>query len=119
MAFGESRREIEALEIGGSAAVGSQGCEGQTKYCTDSALYGRARTVLCRTVLRVVGEAEAQSSAGMVEACREEGDRPVVSGAYSFVWPWECRGGKPVIVGGRPTGFDGLGYAEEEWSLLP
>jgi hypothetical protein len=55
----------------------------------------------------------------MVEACREEGYLPVVSGAYSFVWPWECRGGKPVIVGGGPTGFDGQGHAEEEWSLLP
>jgi hypothetical protein len=55
----------------------------------------------------------------MVEACREEGYLPVVSGAYSFVWPWECRGGKRVIVGGGPTWFDGQGHAEEVRSLLP
>jgi hypothetical protein len=61
----------------------------------------------------------------MVDACREGDNLSVASGAYGFVWDWECRGGKPVIVGaakiwgGKSTKFDGQGYAEEEWSLLP
>ena len=61
----------------------------------------------------------------MVESCRDDGQLPVASGAYGVVWQWECRGGKPVIVGparvwgGKPTKFDDQGYAEEEWSQLP
>jgi hypothetical protein len=63
--------------------------------------------------------------ASMVDACREGDNLSVASGAYGFVWDWECREGKPVIVGpaqvwgGKSTKFDGQGYAEEEWSLLP
>jgi hypothetical protein len=63
--------------------------------------------------------------ASMVDACREGDNLLVASGAYGFVWDWECREGKPVIVGpakvwgGKSTKFDGQGYAEEEGSLLP
>lgn len=60
----------------------------------------------------------------MVQACRQGEGLSVASGAYSFVWAWDCRAGKPVIVGpaqvwgGKPTRFDDLGYADEEWSPL-
>ena len=61
----------------------------------------------------------------MVDECREGADGlSVASGAYGFVWDWECREGKPVIVGpakvwgGKSTEFDGQGYAEQEWHAL-
>lgn len=61
----------------------------------------------------------------MVDECREGADGlSVASGAYGFVWDWECREGKPVIVGpakvwgGKSTEFDGQGYAEQEWRAL-
>jgi len=65
----------------------------------------------------------------MVESCRDYGYLPVSSGAYSFVWGWECRQGKPVIAGPllrlnlqtntrSPVKFDAQGYAEDEWPPL-
>jgi hypothetical protein len=61
----------------------------------------------------------------MVELCRRDnGYLPVASGAFGYVWRWECQNGEPVIVGpasiwgGKPTKFDDQGYAEEEWSPI-
>src|SRR5271165_4095444 len=60
----------------------------------------------------------------MAESCRDYGYLPVSSGAFGYVWRWECQNGEPVIVGpapvwgGKPTKFDGQGYAEEEWSPI-
>jgi hypothetical protein len=67
--------------------------------------------------------------ASMVDACREGDNLSVASGAYGFVWDWECRGGKPVIAGAlfrldlqtntrSPVKFDAQGYAEDEWHAL-
>jgi hypothetical protein len=50
----------------------------------------------------------------------------VADGALSYVWRWECRDGKPIIVGPQvsydfqtktttPTKFDAQGYEEHEW----
>jgi hypothetical protein len=64
---------------------------------------------------------------GMVDACREDGQLSVASGAMGYVWRWDCRDGKPVIAGpqiilwhtGRtPEKFDAEGYAESEWHAL-
>ncbi len=65
----------------------------------------------------------------MVEACRDGDNLSVASGAYGYVWDWECRGGKPVIAGPlvvndiqtgttTPAKFDAQGYAEGEWKPL-
>jgi hypothetical protein len=60
----------------------------------------------------------------MLESCRDYGSLPVASGAFGFVWRWECQNGAPVIVGpalvwgGKATKFDDQGYAEEEWKGL-
>jgi hypothetical protein len=53
----------------------------------------------------------------MVEACRDYGYLPVSSGAYGFVWNWECKDGKPV-AGPPKVKFDADGYATEEWELV-
>jgi hypothetical protein len=60
----------------------------------------------------------------MVNACHDYGQLAVADGSYGYVWRWECQNGVPVIVGparvwgGKPTKFDGQGYAEEEWSPI-
>ena len=65
----------------------------------------------------------------MITGCRDYGQLAVASGALGFVWAWECRGGKPVIVGPAmiqnlrtgertPMKFDAQGYAEREWSPI-
>lgn len=40
----------------------------------------------------------------MVNECRDYGSLSVASGSFGYVWDWECRGGKPVIVSGRWSG---------------
>jgi len=56
----------------------------------------------------------------MVEECRHGDYLSVASGAYGYVWDWECRGGKPVIAGPlAPAKFDAQGYAEGEWKHEP
>lgn len=60
----------------------------------------------------------------MVDACRGYGQLSVADGSYGYVWRWECQNGKPIIVGpapvwgGKPTKFDGQGYAESEWTPI-
>ncbi len=65
----------------------------------------------------------------MVKACQDYGQLSVADGAFSTVWQWECRDGKPVIVGPQviygfqtktttPVEFDDRGYAEGEWTPL-
>lgn len=55
---------------------------------------------------------------GMIEACRDEGYMPVVSGVMSFVWRWECKDGKPVIVNSDVSRFDTDGYYIDEWTQI-
>ena len=65
----------------------------------------------------------------MVEACRSHGRLSVADGAYSTVWRWECRDGKPFIAGPQetydpqtkttmPVEFDAQGYVKDEWTPL-
>ena len=54
----------------------------------------------------------------MVEACRDGDNLSVASGAYGYVWRWECREGLPAIVGGVPADYDTGGYAFDEWKNL-
>jgi hypothetical protein len=55
----------------------------------------------------------------MIESCRDYGQLPVSSGAYSFVWDWECKDGKPIIVNSPESAkFDPEGYHRDEWKQL-
>jgi hypothetical protein len=65
----------------------------------------------------------------MVNECRGYGSLSVASGSFGYVWDWECRGGKPVIVGSlvrvnlqtnatSPVVFDAQGYSVDEWEAL-
>ena len=71
----------------------------------------------------------------MVHACRNDVDgagnyyMSVATGAYGYVWQWECVNNRPVIVGPQvvvnlqthaqtPVVFDDQGYAVSEWTHL-
>ena len=55
----------------------------------------------------------------MIESCRDSGYLPVSTGAYSFVWGWECKDGQPIIVNSPESAkFDSEGYHRDEWKQL-